>query len=137
VPFAQGAGFPQLIDRANGPPSYIDRGGGGWQPGAFIDENGRLVWQPEIDSAMDDLTAGDLDGDGGLEFVVGYNGRGGVRCYDITGRPRWRKDDGNVWHVEIVDTDGDGQAEIVHSNAADRRLRGDARRPAVRDDQTG
>jgi hypothetical protein len=118
VPFREPAGFPQLLDRPDGPPRYLDRGGGGWQTGALIGENGTRLWQPEGDTGMDDLAAGDLDGDGEFEFVVGYNGDGGVRLLDTAGRQRWRQDDGNVWHVEIVDTDGDGKPEIVHSNAA-------------------
>ncbi len=30
---------------------------------------------------------------------------------------QWQQPDGNVWHVEIVDTKGDGNLQIVHSNA--------------------
>ena len=118
VPFREPAGFAQLLDQPDGPPRYLDRGGGGWQTGACIGENGARLWQPESDAGMDDLAAGDLDGDGGLEFVAGYNGGGGVRLFDAAGKRRWRQDDGNVWHVEIVDTNGDGKPEIVHSNAA-------------------
>src|SRR6185295_3356852 len=98
-------------------PRYIDRGGGGWQTGAFIGEDGARLWQPDALQGMDDLAAGDVDGDGVPEFVVGYNGDGGIHLHDAAGKRRWREDDGNVWHVEVVDTDGDGRCEIVHSNA--------------------
>jgi hypothetical protein len=64
------------------------------------------------------VASASLDGDGDLEFMAGYNGDGGVRLFDASGKRRWRQDDGNVWHVEIVDTNGDGKPEIVHSNAA-------------------
>jgi hypothetical protein len=49
---------------------------------------------------------------------VGHNGGGGVRLLDRSGQEQWRQPDSNVWHVEIVDTNGDGTPEIVHSNAA-------------------
>jgi hypothetical protein len=107
------------VEWASGaPPRYIDRGGGGWRTGAVIGEDGGRRWQPERLTGMDDLAAGDVDGDGIPEVAVGYNGGGGVHLHDAAGTRRWRQDDGNVWHVEIVDTDGDGRPEIVHSNAA-------------------
>jgi len=40
---------------------------------------------------MDDMAAGDLDGDGVPEFVAGYNGGGGVRLFDASGKSRWRQ----------------------------------------------
>ena len=58
-----------------------------------------------------------MDNDGVVEFVVGHNGGGGVRLLDRNGEEKWRQPDANVWHVEVVDTDGDGVLEIVHSNA--------------------
>ncbi len=112
------AGEAELIEWASGPPRYIDRGGGGWQTGALIGEDGGRLWQPEGLNGMNDLAARDVDGDGIPELAVGYNGAGGVHLYDAAGTRRWRQDDGNVWHVEIVDTDADGRPEIVHSNAS-------------------
>jgi hypothetical protein len=41
-----------------------------------------------------------------------------VHLLDDRGSKRWNRPDGNVWHVETADTDGDGRLEIVHSNAA-------------------
>jgi len=118
VEFRMPAGHAELLEWPDGGPRFLDRGGGGWQTGALIGADGSRLWQPPSEWGLDDLAAGDLDGDGVPEFVAGYNGGGGVRLFDATGKPRWRQDDGNVWHVEIADTDGDGKAEIVHSNAA-------------------
>jgi len=100
-----------------GQPRYVDRGGGGWQTGAFIGEDGARLWRPDSMHGMDDLAAGDVDGDGVPEVAVGYNGDGGIHLHDAAGELRWREDDANVWHVEVVDTDGDGRSEVVHSNA--------------------
>jgi hypothetical protein len=118
VEFQNRAGQAELIEWPEGEPRYLDRGGGGWQTGALIGADGRRLWQPAEEAGMDDMAAGDLDGDGIPEFVVGYNGGGGVQLLDAEGRERWRRSDANVWHVEILDADGDGQFEIVHSNAA-------------------
>jgi hypothetical protein len=132
VAFRQPAGFPQLLERGTGAPRFLDRGGGGWQTGALIDEHGEQAWQPDGGFGMDDLAAGDLDADGAIELVVGYNGGGGVCLFDSTGKQRWRESDANVWHVEIVDTDGDGKPEIVHSNAAGQLTIRDASGKVVR-----
>lgn len=59
-----------------------------------------------------------MDLDGVADFVVGFNGEGGVHLLDINGQEVWQQSGGNVWHIEFVDTDGDGKLEIIHSNAA-------------------
>jgi len=92
---------------------------GSWSDDAsLIDHTGTMKWAYGGTPGVDDMCAGDIDGDGRLEFAVGFNGRGGVHLVDSNGRRRWRKPDGNVWHVEIADVNGDGRLEIVHSNAA-------------------
>ena len=96
---------------------YMDRGGHGWQNAALFDQNGKVLWRYRGWFGINDMVAGDLDGDGEPEFVVGSNGGGGVRLLNKAGKVEWQKDDGNVWHVEIIDTSGDGIPEIVHSNA--------------------
>lgn len=118
VAFAEPAGRAELVEWPDGQPRFVDRGGGGWRTGALIGTDGRQSWRPDDEMGMNDLAAGDLDGDGTPEFVVGYNGWGGVRLLDASGKERWREDDGNVWHVEILDANADGKPEIVHSNAS-------------------
>jgi hypothetical protein len=63
------------------------------------------------------MNAGDLDGDGRIEFVVGFNGSEGIHLVDMYGNNIWRQPDKNVWHIEIIDIEDDGIKEIVHSNA--------------------
>jgi hypothetical protein len=102
---------------ADGRLEFLDRGGHGWQGAALLDGGGRPRFRPAGGQGVDDMAAGHLDADGRLDFVVGYNGGSGVARHDASGRELWRQEDGNVWHVEIVDTDADGMGEIVHSNA--------------------
>ncbi|HET6454662.1 MAG TPA: VCBS repeat-containing protein [Armatimonadota bacterium] len=95
---------------------FINRGS--WiSKAALVNHQGAVVWRHGSLSAVDDMAAGDVDGDGIKEFAVGFNGGGGVHLVDRDGKKRWSKPDGNVWHVEMVDTDDDGRDEIVHSNA--------------------
>ncbi len=118
IMFALRAGHVDIIDvEGDNTCEYLDRGGG-WQDVSLIDHKGNSVWTYGEMPGVDDLCAGDVDGDGVLEFVVGFNGGGGVRLLDKNGKEIWEKPDGNVWHVELVDTDGDESLEIVHSNAA-------------------
>jgi len=97
---------------------YMDRGGG-WQPVKLVSGKGRLLWKfpPPYRSshlAANQMAAGDLDQDGRVDFAVGMNAAGGLYLFNSDGTEKWRREAGNVFAVEIVDLDGDGQPEIVH-----------------------
>jgi hypothetical protein len=67
------------------------------------------------------MAAGDLDGDGVAELVVIWNG---LEVFDRYGVNKWRQEmDSGASHVEVVDTDGDGDKEIVYSNMGDLIIR--------------
>ena len=100
---------------------YINRGS--WcSDASLIDHKGNTIWTYGGSPGVDDMSAGDMDHDGIVDFVVGFNGGGGVHRVGIDGEKLWRKRDGNVWHVEVVDTNGDNILEVVHSNAAGQMI---------------
>ena len=88
------------------------------KPAALLDHEGRLLWARIIDGKhQNEMSPGDVDGDGIPEFAIGYGGGGGIELLNIKGERIWHQDGGNVWSIEVVDTDGDGSKEIVHSHA--------------------
>lgn len=106
-----------IIDtNADGICEFLNRGSWG-RDASLIDHDGNVMWTYGGMPGVDDMAAGDIDGDRLMEFVVGFNGGGGVHLLDENGKQTWKKRDGNVWHVEMVDANSDGHLEIVHSNA--------------------
>ncbi len=97
---------------------YFDRGGHGWSDAALYDRDGQVIWTYGGETGLDDMAAGDLDGDGTLDFVAGYNGFTGIRRIDRNTKLVWKLFGGNIWHVEIADTEGDGKPKIVHTDGA-------------------
>lgn len=101
---------------------FLDAGGIGWQDAQTFDRKGQLLWtygrfSNPGQSAVNSTAAHDFGNDGITDVVVGCNGDGGVVRLDMAGNIVWQQPDANVWHVEIADADGDGTAEIIHSNA--------------------
>jgi len=118
VAFVGSADRVTVVDGAEpGGCRFLNRGSWGEEVRLFS-HDGKVLWTYGGDPGVDDAACGDVDGDGRLEFVVGFNGGGGVHLLDSQGRKRWEQPDGNVWHVEIGDIDGDGRQEIIHSCAA-------------------
>lgn len=113
--FKNRLGRVSIIDGNNTQYEFLNHGA--WTiPNSLIDYKGTILWQNYRDD-INDTGSGDIDSDGVLDFVVGYNGDGGVALYNHTGGLIWNKPDGNVWDVEIIDVNQDGISEIVHSNA--------------------
>jgi hypothetical protein len=114
VTFSAPADHVDIIDADNdGICEFMNRGGPGVPP-SVIDHQGTAVWTYAGPTA-NDMAAGDIDGDGKLEYAVGCSAS--VHLLETDGTRVWQKPDDGVSHVELVDADADGSLEIVHSSA--------------------
>jgi hypothetical protein len=116
---------PVAVARINstGEYGYLTRDESWAVPATLFDKDGRVLWRSEGTwPGVDDSTSGDVYGDGQLAVVIGYNGGGGLVLFDGKGKKLWKKDEANVWHVEMMDTNGDGHEEILHSDARGQLL---------------
>ena len=84
---------------------------------SLMDHEGNVVWTYGGKPGVNDACPIDVDGDGQLEVVVGFNGEGGLHLLDAHGRRIWRRDTTDVWCVGALATGTAGRHEIVHSNA--------------------
>ena len=96
-------------------------------PATLFNNQGQVNWQsPGHWPGVDDSASGSVSGDGKLSVVIGLNGGGGISLLDGQGSKIWTRKETNVWHVEMLDTAGDGRERIVHSNAGGQLLVRDA-----------
>ncbi len=99
-------------------PYFLCRGGSIEVPKLF-DVSGGLIWSlSATGDGVDNSTAGDL-GDG-LVVAVAYNGGTGVRLVDPlhSGNELWSQQDaGNIWNVEIANSEKYPDGFVVHSNS--------------------
>jgi len=88
-----------------------------WQGATVYDAVGKALWSPPRRNGVNSVAGADLLGDGTMQFVVGYNGGGGVWLHDEEGNDLWNQPDGNVWRVAAMQRPGEDDWLIVHSNA--------------------
>jgi hypothetical protein len=96
---------------------YLGRGG--IDGAAVFAHDGRRLWSygraTKEKFRIDDLAAGDLDGDSLLEFVAVWDG---IEVIDRHGMRRAQVHDSVFDMAEVVDVDGDGKNEIVHGSGS-------------------
>jgi len=103
---------------SSGEYGYLTRDESWAVPATLFDKAGHVSWRSDENwPGVDDSAPGNLLEDGRLSVVMGLNGGGGLVLLDSRGQRLWKKEEHNVWHVETLDTNGDGREEILHSNA--------------------
>ena len=119
VPFGDSFDRIAVVDvEGDGVCEFMNRGSAGYDA-ALLDHNGKQLWTYRAKGgSVSDMAAGDVDKDGLLEFAVGFMGNTGVHLLDRGGAVRWKRPDANVWCLGMADINGDGGAEIIHSNGS-------------------
>ncbi len=92
---------------------YLARGG--FDGAALFDDQGRRVWSyrknDKNGGSRENVTVGDLNGDGMAEFIVSSNG---IEAFDKYGTRLWQRPaEYGPSQIEIVDIDGTGKKKIV------------------------
>lgn len=117
---------------------HLDRPAGGTvPPGAASDKNGNSYEMRDYTYTPDDVSVGDVDGDGEWEYIVKwfptnaadnshqrFTGKTLIDCYKFDGTKLWRIDlginirSGNHYtQFMVYDFDGDGKAELICKTA--------------------
>lgn len=112
-PNRSNARFVEVVDvEGDGTCEFLAHGShltGG--PAVLLDHSGEIIW--ESSEAPNALTAGDVDGDGELEFA---GIRDGIALVETDGTTAWHRELG--YHagmtVGMADVTGDGHPEIIH-----------------------
>lgn len=81
------------------------------------DLSGKQLWSYTATDAINDVWAGDLNGDGSDEVIIGYNGYTGLHVLDSVGKLLWKATAQNVWHVCAGNVLGEGMAQVLTTSA--------------------
>jgi hypothetical protein len=104
----------QIVD-IDGDDGYEYLARGSFDGADLFDQQGRRLWSyPKSDKekiSLQNVTVGDLNGDGQVEFIVSSDG---IEAFDRYGKQLWRRPaEYGPSQIEVVDTDGSGKKKIV------------------------
>ena len=88
----------------------------------LIDHKGKTSWLYNggiTRSPLADSIAGDLDGDGTVEYVAAHYGSKGLVMLDSSLNTIWEKPSVHVHRLELVDVDSDARKEIAYSRRSE------------------
>ncbi|HJQ23131.1 MAG TPA: hypothetical protein VKA60_04395 [Blastocatellia bacterium] len=84
----------------------------------LIGHDGKTIWTYDEgdgeNSFLEDMTAGDIDGDGKAEYVAAYLNGKGLVLLDHSRKEIWSKPEVHANTVQMLDTDGSGKLKILH-----------------------
>jgi hypothetical protein len=87
----------------------------------LYDSDGKERWnisrKDPNGTAIDGVRAGDVDKDKKPEFAIYHRYREGIHLVDEDRNTLWKYPVPALGHLEMVDVDGDGKAEIIFSNS--------------------
>ena len=96
---------------------------------ALFNHQGQVVFNhgafQREQSSINNAAAGDIDGDGKLEFVASWGYEpSGLELFDRSGRSQWRQEEElMLGQLAMVDVNGDGKAEIVEADGHKLKIR--------------
>lgn len=104
-------------------------GFGGTDGATLFSHEGRILFNrgeyQEGQPSIREVAAGDIDGDGKLEFVASWgHEQWSLELFDRFGSGKWRREDEfSHGQMELVDLDRDGKAEIVEASGEELKIR--------------
>jgi hypothetical protein len=91
----------------------------------LYNSEGKEIWkitrQDGHEAAIDGAKYGDVDGDKKPEFAIYHRYSQGIHLVDQDGKTMWRYPVNAIGHLEMVDVNGDGKAEIIFSKSNNAR----------------
>ena len=110
---------------------YLGRGS--TDGAAIFAHDGKRLWSYvrtlNEKTSIEDLAPGDVNGDGILEFIAGWNSwnnidKDRIALLDRYGKQKWTEPVDYIYsQAEVVDVNGDGKNEIIHSNGSNMTIR--------------